>query len=75
MSAKVQKDLSKIGLMSCVGSVDYNDEIFNQMQKIQDFKTLSAFLGKDMLEKVAQFALDGLKEDNESILKIKNMLI
>ena len=75
LSESVQKSLTSIGMLSCKYSVEYDNEHLSNMQKIVDFSTVSAFTPSEMLIKMQELSLRAIKGDEESKIKIKNMLV
>ncbi len=75
LSESVQKRLSDIGLFSCFNQVDYADETLYNMQKLNDFSTISAFTQKKKLLELKELSLLSAKGDSGALNKIKNILI
>ena len=75
LSQSVQKKLHKIGMLSCVTNVDYDNEYMAQLQEITKFKTFSAFCGSSMLNVVRGYSDQAFNGKSDSLIKIKNMLI
>lgn len=75
LSEKVQSTLNEIGMMSAFGQVKYDNEHVIAMQKIKNFKTISAFIDRAKLVDMQKLALKALQGEKDSIIKLKNMLV
>ena len=62
-------------MMSAFGQVKYDNEHVIAMQKIKNFKTISAFIDRAKLVDMQQLALKALQGEKDSIIKLKNMLV
>ena len=75
LSEKIQNKLTQIKMFSCVVDLEYDSPALNEMQKIQDFGTISVFTPRhDYLQINEQ--LRAIKGDNsDEYLKIKNLIV
>ena len=75
LSDEIQHSLNKIGMFSRFHKVSYDNDCLVKMQKLSDFQTISAFIDKHNLSYLQNLSLDGVKGDEESLNKIKKLLI
>ena len=75
LSDKIQNTLSEIGMYSEFFSAEYDDEKFTAMQRVKDFRTVSAFTPAAKLKEMQEFSIAAAKGDNDALNKIKNMLV
>lgn len=75
LSEGVQKSLNTIGMLSCEFSVYYDNEHLKSMQSAVGFSTISAFTPTETLLKMQELSLRAIKGEEESMIKIKNMLV
>lgn len=75
VSDKVQYKLSEIKMFSEYVNVEYDEEIYKDMQSIKNFKSLSAFTSQIELKELERISALYLSGQSEYINKIKNMLV
>ena len=75
VSDRVQKQLNKISMFSPYLRVEFEDENLSSMQENNKFLSISAYLSKAQLKELQQISALGAKGNQNSINKIKNMLI
>lgn len=75
VSDKVQYKLSEIKMFSEYVNVEYDEEIYKDMQSIKNFKSLSAFSSQTELKELERISALYLSGQSEYINKIKNMLV
>lgn len=75
VSDKVQHKLSEIKMFSEYVVVDYDEENYQKMQSITNFRRLSAFSSQAELKELERISALYLSGKSEYINKIKNMLV
>ncbi len=75
LNDQVQKQLNKICMFSPYIKVEYNDENLSKMQENNKFSSISAYLDKAQLREMQETSLLAVRGNQNSIDKIKNMLI
>lgn len=75
VSNSVQNQLDKISMFSPYINVQYDDENLSKMQRNNKFLSISAYLPKERLKEMQEISLLAVKGEQNSINKIKNMLI
>ena len=75
VSDSVQKQLDKISMFSPYIKVNYDDENLSKMQQNNKFLSISAYLHKEQLKQLQEISILAVKGNQNSINKIKNMLI
>ncbi|MBQ9734792.1 MAG: hypothetical protein IJV95_02915 [Clostridia bacterium] len=75
LSDKVQKDLSKIGMLSPFIDVVNENPHLNSMQENFSFSTISAFTSRLTIEEINYLSLKAVSGDKDALNKIKKMLV
>ena len=76
VSEKIQKELNKIGMMSCYYSVDFENENLTIMQSVKNnFLSLSIFTPTQNLIELRGLSLSAVYGNKDAKIKIKNILI
>ena len=75
VSDNVQKQLNKISMFSPYIKVEHDDENLWSMQQNNKFLSISAYLHKEQLKEMQELSTLAVKGNQNSINKIKNMLI
>ena len=75
LSKNSQDKLAEIGMMSCFYNVKYDNEHLSNMQKLNNFMKVSAFIPEQKLKEMHELAPLALKGDEQAKIKIKNMLV
>lgn len=75
VSDSVQNQLDKLCMFSPYVKVEYDDENLSKMQQNNKFLSISAYLAKEQLKEMQEISMLAVKGNQNSINKIKNMLI
>ncbi len=75
VSDTVQNQLDKISMFSPYIKVNFDDENLSLMQQNNKFSSISAYLHKEQLKELQDISMLALKGNQNSLNKIKNMLI
>ncbi len=75
VSDSVQSQLDKISMFSPYIKVEHDDEKLTAMQRNNNFLSISAYLHGEQLKEIQELSMLALKGNQNSINKIKNMLI
>ncbi len=71
----VQNQLDKISMFSPYVKVEYDNEKLYAMQQNNNFSSISAYLSKEQLQEMQELSKSAVKGNQNSINKIKNMLV
>ncbi len=75
ISQEVQNKLTEIGLFSPYFSCKYDNDKLNAMEKVKIKSTISAFTDKGKIKDINDMSFLAVKGDENSILKIKNIIV
>ncbi len=75
VSDKVQNQLNKISMFSPYIRTKFDDENLSLMQQNNKFSSISAYLHNEQLKEMQEISMLAVKGNQNSINKIKNMLI
>lgn len=75
LSDDIQKKLYEINMFSPYVKVDYDDEVFINLQNALPEKTISAFVSEKGLSELKEFSERAVKGNEEALLKIKKVLL
>ncbi len=75
VSDSVQNQLDKLCMFSPYVRVKYDDGNLSKMQQNNNFLSISAYLHKEQLKEMQELSMLAVKGNQNSINKIKNMLI
>ena len=74
-SEEIQKELNKISMFSEFYDVSYENSTLSEMIKIRQANGLNVFVNGETLTELQQLSNRGIKGDNDSIIKIKNLVV
>lgn len=74
-SEVVQKKLNQIGMLSVFFDGKNQNEHLEKMQRINDFKTISAFTSPSIIKELQSLSLNFASGEENSLNKIKNLLV
>lgn len=74
LSEEVQTTLYKIGMLSALYKVAYEDPDMRELQNASTGYSLSAFSSKELIKELQQKSGDVVRGDEDEFIKIKNLL-
>ncbi len=72
---RVQTQLNTIGMLSAFYDVENQTPTLNEMQKIKESVTVSAFTDKNVIKEMQRISKMGIEGDTDALNKIKNMCV
>lgn len=74
LSKRVQQSLNKIGMLSQMERVDFENQHLNLLQSSSAFSTLSVFTAPSSIKEIQALSMMGIKGDKDAVNKLKNLL-
>lgn len=75
LSNKVQQSLNQICMLSPYERVEFDNEHLEQMQRYNDFKSISPFTLSKKLKEMQSLSISAINGDKNALNKIKNIII
>ena len=75
LSKKVQERLNEIDMFSCFYPVAYENENMSNMQKINNFSTISPFNKSEFLLELKDMTIKAYNGDEDKLNKLKKFII